>query len=142
MRQIVTGVDSDGRSCVVEERACGALRSGDRVEVETLYQTASNPAPPRPPGKSRFSDLRVDVGIARIITVQWPPGTTAGMHYTDTVDFDTVLEGSISIILDDGPHVLGAGDTVIVTGVDHAWEAGPSGATMSVVTLGTPSPSA
>jgi quercetin dioxygenase-like cupin family protein len=64
------------------------------------------------------------------------------MHYTDTIDVDTVLEGSVSIILDDGPHWLEVGDTVVVNGVDHAWEAGPSGATVSVVLLGTPSPAA
>ncbi len=138
----MTGTDGEGRSCVVEERACGPLPPGDRVRVETVYQTASSPAPPRPPGRSRFSDLKVPVGIARLITVQWPPGSVAAMHYTDTLDVDTVLEGSISIVLDDGPHLLEAGDTVIVTGVDHAWEAGPAGATMSVLTLGTPSPEA
>ncbi len=142
MKHIVTGVDAEGRSCVVAEHVTGPPPTGDRVNVRRVYETASNPAPPRPTGNSRFTDLNVDVGIARLITVEWPPGVTASMHYTDTVDFDTVLEGSIDIILDDGRHHLEAGDTVIVTGVDHAWEAGPAGATMTVITLGTPSPDA
>jgi len=142
MRQIVTGVDASGRSCVVEERVTGPAPTGDRVTVETCYETRSNPGPCRPPGHGRYTDLHVGVGMARMITVQWPAGAGASMHHTDTIDFDTVLEGSIDIILDDGAHRLEAGDTVIVTGVDHAWEAGPSGAAMTVITLGTPAPEA
>jgi len=142
MRQIVTGVDANGRSCVVAEHVDGPAPAGDRVNVSTVFQTPTSPAPPRPPGTSDLIDLKVPVGIERFIIVQWPPGLTARMHYTDTIDVDTVLEGSVSIILDDGPHRLEAGDTVVVNGVDHGWEAGPSGATVSVVLLGTPSPAA
>ena len=87
-------------------------------------------------------DLKVAPGCTRLITVVWPPGLTAEMHYTDTIDVDTVLAGSVDIILGDGRHHLEVGDTVIVAGVDHAWEAGPSGATVSVMLLGTPSPEA
>ena len=139
MRQLVTGVDADGRSCVVAEHVNAPV--GAQVGVRKAYETATSPAPPRPPGHSAFSDLHVPVGVTRLLVVLWPPGLTARMHYTDTVDFDTVVEGTIDIILDDGPHRLEAGDTVIVTGVDHAWEAGPDGCTIMVVLLGTPSPS-
>jgi quercetin dioxygenase-like cupin family protein len=142
MRQIVTGVDDSGRSCVVAEHVNGPAPNVDRVSVRTAFETSSSPPPPRPAGNSEFIDLKVPVGVARLIVVRWPPGLTARMHYTDTVDVDTVLEGTVDIILDDGPHRLEAGDTVIVSGVDHAWEAGPSGATVSVLLLGTPSPEA
>jgi len=142
MRQIVTGVDANGRSCVVAEHVNEPPPTGDRVRVHTAFETVQNPAPPRPPGQSRFTDLHVAVGCTRLIIVQWPPGVTASMHYTDTVDYDTVLDGSVDIILDDGRHHLEVGDTVIVTGVDHAWESGPEGATLAVVLLGTPSPDA
>jgi quercetin dioxygenase-like cupin family protein len=142
VRQIVTGVDADGRSCVVDEHVNGPAPTGDRVIVHRAFETATSPPPPRPPGHSDFIDLKVAVGVARLINVQWAPGATARMHYTDSVDFDTVVEGSIDIILDDGPHRLEAGDTVVVNGVDHAWEAGPSGCTVSVLVLGGPSPDA
>jgi quercetin dioxygenase-like cupin family protein len=62
------------------------------------------------------------------------------MHHTDTIDFDTVVEGSAVLILDDGRHVLEAGDVAVVTGVDHGWEAGPEGTVFAFVFLGTPSP--
>jgi hypothetical protein len=137
MRQLVTGVDADGCSCVVAEHVIEP--SGDQLNAYAPFETASSPPLPRPPGKGDFMDLGVPVGIARFLVVQWPPGLQAQMHHTDTVDFDTVLEGSIDLILDDDRHHLEVGDSVVVTGVDHGWESGPSGATMSVVAIGTPS---
>ena len=146
MRQIVTGVDADGRSCVIAEHPQGVASndftssSGDRMSSYTAFETASSPAPPRPAGNGQFMDLEVPVGFLRFSVVHWPPGAENPMHHTDSIDFDTVLEGSIDIILEDGRHHLEVGDAVIVTGVDHAWEAGPSGATLSVFVLGTPRP--
>jgi quercetin dioxygenase-like cupin family protein len=142
MRQIVTGVDASGRSCVVAQHVPGPPPNADAVKVETVFETTSAPPPPRPAGTSALMDLKVQPGCTRLITVVWPPGLTAQMHYTDTIDVDTVLEGSVDIILGDGRHHLEVGDTVIVTGVDHAWEAGPSGATVAVLLFGTPSPDA
>jgi hypothetical protein len=113
---------------------------GNDMQMHTPFKTNINPPPPRPPGNGQFMDLGVPVGALRFMVVQWPPGWQAPIHHTDTIDFDTVLEGSVDLILDDGRHGLEAGDTAIVTGVDHGWEVGPSGATASIVILGTPSP--
>ena len=45
-----------------------------------------------------------------------------GMHTTDTIDFEVVLEGEIWLELDDGVTVhLKAGDTVVQNGTRHAW---------------------
>ena len=45
-----------------------------------------------------------------------------GMHTTDTVDFEYVLSGEISLELDDGAEVvLHAGDTVVQNGTRHRW---------------------
>jgi hypothetical protein len=62
------------------------------------------------------------------------------MHHTDTVDFDTLLEGSLELQLDDGTHPLNVGDCVIVAGVDHAWKSGPEGCRLSVAMVATPAP--
>jgi quercetin dioxygenase-like cupin family protein len=138
MRQIVTGVDDHGRSCLVAETVNPP--AGPAVGVHTVFETAANPAPTRPPGHSTLMDLHVDVGRTRWIIVQWPPGLTAQMHHTDTLDFDACLAGSIELVLDDGPHRLDPGDCAVVTGVDHGWRAGPDGCTMAVLLLGTPPP--
>jgi mannose-6-phosphate isomerase-like protein (cupin superfamily) len=45
-----------------------------------------------------------------------------GMHTTDTIDFEIVLDGEVVLELDDKKEVLlRAGDTVVQNGTRHAW---------------------
>jgi mannose-6-phosphate isomerase-like protein (cupin superfamily) len=45
-----------------------------------------------------------------------------GMHTTDTMDYDIVLSGEITLELDDGAVVhLKQGDCVVQNGTRHAW---------------------
>ncbi len=133
MRQILTGIDPDGRSCVVAETVT------DTARREPFYQTTT-PPPPRPPGRGEFVDLGVPAGTARWAVFELAPDFRYGMHHTDTIDLDSLLAGSMTLILDDGRHPLSVGDCVVISGVDHAWEAGPEGCTMSFLFLGTPPP--
>jgi quercetin dioxygenase-like cupin family protein len=134
---MVTGTGPDGRSCVVGEAEIPP--GADPVAVHSLYKTGSRPSP-RPSGHADTRDLGVAPGAAEWLVVDWAPNTEAPMHHTDTLDFDLVVEGSIEVILDDGPHLLEAGDCVVITGVDHAWRAGPAGCRLSVALVGTPPP--
>jgi quercetin dioxygenase-like cupin family protein len=136
MRQLVTGVDADGRSCIVSEHI---TEPSHDIAIQTPFETTASP-PPRPPGSRELYDMGLPVGAIRVLVVQWPPGFQASMHHTDTIDVNTVTEGSVDLVLDDGPHTLEAGDSVIVTGVDHGWLAGPDGATVTGVLLGTMPP--
>lgn len=43
------------------------------------------------------------------------------MHRTETVDYAVVLEGEITLIMDEGDVKLKAGDVVIQRGTNHAW---------------------
>lgn len=43
------------------------------------------------------------------------------MHRTETVDYAVVLEGELTMLLDDEDVVLKAGDVVIQRGTNHAW---------------------
>ncbi|MEY2398221.1 MAG: hypothetical protein QOJ00_1395 [Actinomycetota bacterium] len=46
-----------------------------------------------------------------------------GMHTTDTIDFEIVLEGTVVLELDDGVEVtLQPGDTVVQNGTRHRWK--------------------
>jgi len=134
---MVTGTGADGRSCVVGEVEID--RGVGPVAVQSLYKTESSP-PPRPSGRADTRDLGVAPGATEWLVVDWAPNTQAPMHHTDTLDFDFVIEGSIEVILDDGAHLLEVGDCVVVTGVDHAWRAGPAGCRLSVALVGTPPP--
>ena len=45
-----------------------------------------------------------------------------GMHTTDTIDFEYIISGEVSLDLDDGATVhLRAGDTVVQNGTRHRW---------------------
>lgn len=64
--------------------------------------------------------------------------TDPGMHTTDTVDFEVVLEGTVVLELDDGAEVtLQPGDTVVQNGTRHRWKnPGDTPARMAVFICG------
>lgn len=43
------------------------------------------------------------------------------MHRTQTVDYGIVLEGEMTLIMDEGETTIRAGDVVIQNGTNHAW---------------------
>jgi mannose-6-phosphate isomerase-like protein (cupin superfamily) len=43
------------------------------------------------------------------------------MHRTPTLDYGIVIEGSITLVLDDGEVHLSAGDVVVQRGANHGW---------------------
>lgn len=140
MSILITGVDDQGHSCVVEERTVHAKPyESTGITVSLAAETESCPPPPRPPGHGDLHRIIDTPGITRWSFVFFPPGATTAVHHTDTLDFDLILEGDVDLILDDGPHHLGTGDGVVVAGVDHGWE-NPyeQPCRMSIVVIGTP----
>lgn len=43
------------------------------------------------------------------------------MHRTESIDYGIVLEGEVTLILDDSATVLHAGDIIVQRGTNHAW---------------------
>jgi mannose-6-phosphate isomerase-like protein (cupin superfamily) len=43
------------------------------------------------------------------------------MHRTESVDYGIVIEGEITLIVDQGESLLRAGDVVVQRGTNHAW---------------------
>jgi mannose-6-phosphate isomerase-like protein (cupin superfamily) len=68
-----------------------------------------------------LADVEVEApGLLRYMDLSDP-----GMHTTDTIDFEVVLEGTVILELDDGAEVtLHAGDTVVQNGTRHRWKNG------------------
>ena len=143
MRLLVTGVDASGRSWAAQDDL--VTLHGDAslggVLYSVLYAAPSTPSISTGGGRiADFLDLIVPPGALRWTVIEYAAGAALSMHHTDTVDFDVVLSGSVEVILDDGAHPLAEGDSVVVTGVDHAWRAGPEGCRLSVVTMGASPP--
>jgi mannose-6-phosphate isomerase-like protein (cupin superfamily) len=136
VRQIVTGTDSNGRSCIAKEFNNEPSLVSE-TSMATIFERADCLAAPRPPGDGKFIDLGMEAGASRWLIAKSAPGAFTEMHHTDSLDFGTVLDGSIDLILGDGTHRLEAGDCVVLTGVDHGWQAGPGGCTLLILLLGT-----
>lgn len=108
-----------------------------------LPQAESEQAPPRinippAPGETKLMIVvfppdtvfaAADIGAAISEQADHVPGLidafepdAPGMHTTDTVDYDIVLDGEIWLELDDGAEThLKQGDVVIQCGTRHAW---------------------
>ncbi|HTL85541.1 MAG TPA: cupin domain-containing protein [Acidimicrobiia bacterium] len=141
MNVLETGLDDTGRTCVL--KSTNLEPPGDAMNGESVFRLAELP-PAIPaqstngfvPAGSWTNEMPPRPGEVTWMTVQFPANGSFDRHQTPTVDFDSILGGSLELILDDGVHILQAGDCVIINGIDHAWRAGPDGCTMAVLMLG------
>ncbi len=139
MRVFIAGVDDEGRSCVVGEvtPSLDGFEAGG-ITVARLASSESCPPPARPPGRGSLLNVAATPGVANWSFVEFPAGVATAVHHTDSLDFDMVWEGSVDLVLDDGPHRLGPGDGVVIRGVDHGWATHEEGCRMNVVVIATP----
>ena len=150
VRRIVTGHHADGRSTVLMDAPAPNVKQRQAGNASTLlWVTDESPArpaaadraareigvppPPRgtifrlaefPPGvggevRDNETVLR-DFGIGSDVARGHAPRHPA-IHRTRSVDYVTVLEGEIDLLLDDGEVRLRAGDVVVQQGTNHAW---------------------
>jgi quercetin dioxygenase-like cupin family protein len=109
-------------------------------EVVTTELWATHPG--EPPGgfdpveRGVGFDVETLPGATKWRLVVMGAGWQAPMHRTVTVDYDIVLAGQLELVLDEGSVMLGPGDMVMLPGVNHAWKAGPEGATLAVAMVG------
>ena len=142
MRSLIAGVDDAGRSCilteiVIEDRDIHTEGPSFRTDVFKLRET---PPPQRPPGKASYHETGVGPGEADFLVLQMPANIEHPMHHTDTLNFHTIVAGHLDVLLDDGPHRLDSGDSLVLPGIDHGWRAGPAGCTMTILNLGSVRP--
>ena len=140
MKTLITGVDAEGRSCVVSQDDLALDRLAPGFAMAIPYATTTSPPPERPTGAAPLIEQGIAPGLTRWMVVELGPGSESPMHHTDTLDLQTVLSGSVDLVLDDGAHRLEQGDLVVLTGVDHAWRGGPDGCVLTAVLIGTPPP--
>jgi hypothetical protein len=136
MQFLVTGSDSEGKSCIVSKLTFGPDTDPG---IHLVFDNQHRFWQAVPDRKGRSIDLGVGKESARSYVVRWMPGEHIALHHTDTLDFDTVIAGEIDLVLQDGIHRLEASDSVVLVGVDHAWTAGPNGCTMAFFIVELPS---
>jgi mannose-6-phosphate isomerase-like protein (cupin superfamily) len=109
---IDNGSDPTNRPVKIEPEGCGSVI---RV-IEFPPETAAALAKAREQSREVFARM----GSAEAATGHGRSRHPL-MHRTRTVDYGIVLEGSITMVLDDSEVELSAGDVVVQRGTNHAW---------------------
>jgi len=93
-------------------------RGGTRIRVMDI-----------PPEDDSFDDMTVEdarahfaeIGAAGAASFTGEGSRHAFMHRTETIDYGIVLDGEITLIMDEGEAVVRAGDVVVQRGTNHGW---------------------
>ena len=132
-RRVVTGHDARGKSMVLSDgpppqhhpmhgSSVGADFHEMWNESEPIPELAAGAA--REPNERSFTIMPPSGHLLRILDV-YPlkdGGRRTMMHRTRTLDYVVVIEGELTLILDDSEVTLKPGDVVVQRGTDHAWE--------------------
>lgn len=119
-RRVVTGLDDEGRSCVVID---GPIPDLHAASATYAWRTDSLPADNsgRVDAAAPFEIGHLHSGGSSFAICEFAPGTQAYMHATDTIDYLVVLKGRVTLVLEKGEATVGPGDFVVDRGVMHGW---------------------
>ena len=132
-RRVVTGHTSDGVSVVLSDGPVPVSRElpDDGVQFHEIWNTEGAPAlvravePDEPtqrtlavPPPPRGTKIRINEFLPGHLDDR---GLQSPVHRTASIDYGIVLEGEITLVLDDSEVTLRAGDVVVQRGTDHAW---------------------
>jgi mannose-6-phosphate isomerase-like protein (cupin superfamily) len=132
-RRVVTGHTGDGVSVVLSDGPVPVSRHipDAGVSFHEIWNTEGAPAaitavepgeptertlavPPPPQG----TKIRINEFAPGHLNER---GLQSPVHRTASIDYGIVLDGEITLILDDSEVTLRAGDVVVQRGTDHAW---------------------
>ena len=84
-----------------------------------------------------FSMKLMHGGGTMFVLIRMAPGTRADMHVSDTIDYITIISGTMVLEVESGEEVpLTPGTLCIDRGVPHAWRNdGPDEVVYTVVTV-------
>jgi mannose-6-phosphate isomerase-like protein (cupin superfamily) len=132
-RRVVTGHTAEGVSVVVSDGPVPVSRDipADGVAFHEIWNTTGAPAPinavePTDPTDRELAVPPPERGT-KIRINEFAPGhlnehgLQSPVHRTASIDYGIVLEGEITLVLDDSEVTLTAGDIVVQRGTDHAW---------------------
>jgi quercetin dioxygenase-like cupin family protein len=126
-KRIVTGHDADGRSVFVYDGPPPVIRTlGDGTQFHEMWITSESPpvlTPTEPEPISEYQVLGPPANGTRVRICDMPPGSTSPMHRTASVDYGVVIQGTVTLVLDDDQEVeIGPGGLIVQRGTDHSWQ--------------------
>jgi mannose-6-phosphate isomerase-like protein (cupin superfamily) len=145
-RRVVTGVDTEGRSCIVSDGLTPHRLAGPGLTKCDIWRAESLPTPlTADDGIDEMVSLPQKAGLVyRVVSFppdsEWDrtkgysdakgalPGSDIaektgipGLHVTETVDILTILSGELYVVTETGEALLRPGDTLVQRGTTHAW---------------------
>ncbi|CAG8918035.1 unnamed protein product [Penicillium salamii] len=123
VRRIVTGHNDHGQAVVSRDNSICASQAGHGPFLTRIWSSSE-----LPPDINTTNDLGlVDTGLANNGTicriVDFPPESTGMVHRSMTLDYIYVLEGEVTLTLDDGSKTkVHKGDVVVQQGTMHGWD--------------------
>jgi mannose-6-phosphate isomerase-like protein (cupin superfamily) len=145
VRRVVTGQSKSGRAKITADGPVPTVVGidGGPVLLE-IWKTTSTPAtltddtdepaagpwtlePPRNGSLLRIVEIPPDDQMAKAAAdperkqLGEVGDGAAVMHRTATIDYGIVLEGRITLVVEDGETELTVGDVVVQRGANHAW---------------------
>ncbi|MCW1431856.1 cupin domain-containing protein [Novosphingobium sp. JCM 18896] len=120
MRRVVTGLNAEGRSCIVFDGEVPRHQpAANLIWRNTLPADNSGEAEAAVPYDM---GLLHDGGVNFILT-ELPAGLggEAFLHATDTIDYLVMIAGEVVLVLETGEVTLRAGDFIVDRGVIHGW---------------------
>jgi len=136
VRRVVTE-EVGGRSRILADGPAPQTGAAGQVFIEELWITEAasplghDPTPDdvafAPSGGARWRIFSIppDKVMRELLAAQQTDGEVTvdadGWHRTNTIDFVVLLDGDITLSLDDGEVVLHPGDYVVQRATNHAW---------------------
>jgi len=123
VRRVVTGHDHDGNAVIREDKTMETKVLGTEAEMVLAWTTAEFPSDNNDDVDGALREVRrVSPGGSVLQFVTMHPHTASRHHRTHSLDYGIVLEGEITLELDNGEEtVLRRGDVVIQRGTIHTW---------------------
>jgi mannose-6-phosphate isomerase-like protein (cupin superfamily) len=133
-RRVVTGLDAEGRGCVIIDGPIPDHGGPARLIWRTAAVPADNSG--NEDTTARFSMEMFHDGGSNFMVTEMPVGIGRFMHATDTIDYVIILSGRIVLELEAGETEVGPGDFIVDRGTVHSFRnEGPDPVVMAAVTL-------
>jgi mannose-6-phosphate isomerase-like protein (cupin superfamily) len=93
-------------------------RHGTRIRVLDIPPETGDA---QPAAGAQARELFAAIGAAGALAHSPGEARHPHMHRTETIDYGIVLQGEITLLVDEGETVVRAGDIVIQRGTNHGW---------------------
>lgn len=131
-RRVVTGLDPQGRSCILLDSGTDALPLLQPGEA-LVWQTDTTPADNSAMADICHADACTDSGSSFVL-IEIGPGEVREPRATNSVDYGVVLTGKVRLTLEMDDVLLKPGDLIIICGAKHGWcAAGEEAALIALV---------